>query len=273
MDSETVTCQESRRQENSTSQTEPNSPIGGVPVPGVPVPPAQLWIGHLPIITEQVEKYLQKIWCKTGGCSWCTQCTHIRQRTHHALLWITPGSIYSTEQIEQVLHKMSFMLDEEEHFFFIFELADRLTTASGSQLLKSIEEPPPGYHFILLTERPDALLPTTISRCHVQTWYQKGTVPANELVTLFIAPVIDTIAAMNLIEKNELDEKDSLSLIDLIIEKIFATGKELADTDHTKKLHKRIAILSRELLRPPMPGSSKLLWKNILLQITVNEDK
>jgi DNA polymerase III subunit delta' len=43
--------------------------------------------------------------------------------------------------------------------------ADRLNEAAANKLLKTIEEPPPRTHLILVTAAPDALLETVRSRC------------------------------------------------------------------------------------------------------------
>ena len=43
--------------------------------------------------------------------------------------------------------------------------ADRLKAEAANAFLKTLEEPPPQTLFLLLTERPEQLLPTIISRC------------------------------------------------------------------------------------------------------------
>lgn len=48
---------------------------------------------------------------------------------------------------------------------FIIEDADKMNEPSSNALLKTLEEPPPATHIILLTARPAALLPTIRSRC------------------------------------------------------------------------------------------------------------
>ncbi len=45
--------------------------------------------------------------------------------------------------------------------------AERLNRPTGNKLLKILEEPPPGVHFILTAERPTAVLSTIRSRCAV----------------------------------------------------------------------------------------------------------
>lgn len=51
------------------------------------------------------------------------------------------------------------------HRWILVEEAHRLNESSGNILLKTLEEPPPGTHFILVTHRPEALLQTIRSRC------------------------------------------------------------------------------------------------------------
>jgi DNA polymerase-3 subunit delta' len=49
--------------------------------------------------------------------------------------------------------------------YTLIESADLLNASSANALLKTIEEPPAGMHLLLITERPQALLPTLRSRC------------------------------------------------------------------------------------------------------------
>lgn len=47
----------------------------------------------------------------------------------------------------------------------IIQEADRFMPNTANAFLKTLEEPPPGTHFLLLSNQPDALLPTILSRC------------------------------------------------------------------------------------------------------------
>ncbi|MFN3690724.1 MAG: AAA family ATPase, partial [Fimbriimonadales bacterium] len=51
--------------------------------------------------------------------------------------------------------------------FVILEEAHRLNPAAANALLKTLEEPPPRYHFILTAPASDLLLPTILSRCRI----------------------------------------------------------------------------------------------------------
>lgn len=51
------------------------------------------------------------------------------------------------------------------HRWILIEEAHRLGGAAANMLLKTLEEPPEGTHFLLITHRPESVLPTIRSRC------------------------------------------------------------------------------------------------------------
>ena len=70
-----------------------------------------------------------------------------------------------TEQIVSLQHKASFMPSEGSKKIFIISQAERLHPSAANKLLKLLEEPPAHIMFILVSSRPEALLPTIRSRC------------------------------------------------------------------------------------------------------------
>ncbi len=70
---------------------------------------------------------------------------------------------------EEILPFAQFAPFEARAAFVIFPEADvsfpEQPPESANALLKTLEEPRPGVHFVLLSERPDRLLPTIRSRC------------------------------------------------------------------------------------------------------------
>jgi DNA polymerase-3 subunit delta' len=70
---------------------------------------------------------------------------------------------------EQILPYAQFAPFEASHAFVIFPDADvsfpEQHPEAANAMLKTLEEPRPGVHFILLTSRPDRLLQTIRSRC------------------------------------------------------------------------------------------------------------
>lgn len=49
--------------------------------------------------------------------------------------------------------------------FVIIDNADRLTVEASNAILKSLEEPPPSSIIIMISSRPNLILPTILSRC------------------------------------------------------------------------------------------------------------
>src|SRR3990172_4477768 len=129
------------------------------------LPPAQLFIGQHAQALEAVELFLQKMLCKNNGCNTCILCLQIREKQHHALMWLHPEKNYTIDQFDDLFTTLSLQLQSDELFFFIIQKADFLTAACANKLLKPMEEPPTGYHFILLAERVEQIVPTITSRC------------------------------------------------------------------------------------------------------------
>jgi DNA polymerase-3 subunit delta' len=80
-------------------------------------------------------------------------------RPYNRLLRIGP-----MREIEQ---EANFRPFEGKARIFIIEEADKLNPFSSNALLKTLEEPPPTSHLILITSRPASLLPTIRSRCQM----------------------------------------------------------------------------------------------------------
>jgi DNA polymerase III subunit delta' len=77
------------------------------------------------------------------------------------------GRFITVPQMRELEREANFRPYEGAARLFIIEEADRLNEASSNALLKTLEEPAPTTHLILITSRPAALLPTIRSRCQV----------------------------------------------------------------------------------------------------------
>lgn len=101
------------------------------------------------------------------SCEECVACRHIDAGTFGDLNIISRDAEAATIKIAQTRE-----LSEEAYYrpqdgrrrFIIIDEADRLGPEAANSLLKTLEEPPPTTHIILLTSRPDALLSTIRSR-------------------------------------------------------------------------------------------------------------
>ncbi len=71
----------------------------------------------------------------------------------------------SVDQVREVIEMAG--ARQTRDTFFIFREADKLREEAENSMLKLLEEPKENYHFILLTNSPEALLPTILSRAEV----------------------------------------------------------------------------------------------------------
>ncbi|MBS1879590.1 MAG: hypothetical protein JST31_08765 [Actinobacteria bacterium] len=86
---------------------------------------------------------------------------------HPDLVWIAPrGAQHMVEDVrERVIRAAAYRPFEGGKRVFVIEAAEALRDESQNALLKTLEEPPPYAHIILLTSEPEVLLETIASRC------------------------------------------------------------------------------------------------------------
>lgn len=77
----------------------------------------------------------------------------------------TAGEMYTIESLRQCLRDIELPPFEAPVQFFIFHEAHQMPPVCSNALLKTLEEPPPETYLLLLTDQPEALLSTIISRC------------------------------------------------------------------------------------------------------------
>lgn len=233
------------------------------------LPPAQLLIGKHEHVLQTAEQFLQKIFCTSNGCNTCITCMQIREKQHHAIMWLHPEKNYTIDQLDDLFTTLSFQLQPQELFFFIIQKADFLTTACANKLLKPMEEPPHGYHFILLAERIEQIALTIRSRCVVHSLEsantQHNTHPLYECLTKKIAAPNEF---SKILETAPLNERESIEILDQILTYWLNIYKQHENTsaNNTQTIISIITILQKAYLRPPMPGSTIIFWRNLYLQ-------
>lgn len=92
----------------------------------------------------------------------------VRNGVHPDLTWVAPTSsagILVGDVDQAVVAAASRTPFEAQRRVFVIERADELNDQAANRMLKTLEEPAPFAHLVLLTSRPANILPTIASRC------------------------------------------------------------------------------------------------------------
>lgn len=104
--------------------------------------------------------------CPQGGCGACSTCARVLRDAHADVLHVAPeGSQILVEQIREARRIASRSPVEGRAKVLVLHEADALNPSAANALLKVLEEPASDTLFILISDRPEDLLETIVSRC------------------------------------------------------------------------------------------------------------
>ena len=111
------------------------------------------------------------------ACGVCASCVRIQRGVHPDVVIVEPGDTgaIKIDQIREVVERAAYRPFEGRRRVVVIDEADALMAPAQNALLKMLEEPPSLSVFILVTTRPDMLLPTVRSRCIRLLFTEPGT--------------------------------------------------------------------------------------------------
>jgi DNA polymerase-3 subunit delta' len=141
-------------------------------VAGASLPPSLLFAGPAGVGKRKTAIGLaQALNCLSprdgDACGACTACSRIARGVHPDVAVLEPedsGAI-KIDAVRDLVERAAYRPFEGRRRVVIVDGADALVPQAQNALLKTLEEPPPSSVFILVTARPDVLLPTVRSRC------------------------------------------------------------------------------------------------------------
>lgn len=235
--------------------------------------PVLLITGERDHVVAHATTLLKEAFCNKQGADncFCATCRWISNRQHPSLVWINPHGDYTLDDIEIIFEKVRFAVGPGEQFFFVLEQAHNLTPATANRLLKTLEEPPAGYRFLLLSTNAAGILPTIKSRSVVISLAPEQTAASRHpLLQHFLLPnQQDPFAFEAELKKSALNDTQSGDLLEqlaLTVAEQYRDAILAGQAQQIAHLLQRRELLDRYLRKPPQSGSSDLFWKQLWLQ-------
>ena len=182
------------------------------------------------------------------------------------------GMIFASEASE-IIRKLSLKSFESDFKIMIIWLPEKMHQATANKLLKMIEEPPEKTLFLLVSDEPDKVLPTILSRCQLVKIpafsddeiksYLRSTYGTTEMKSADIARV----ANGNILRAIELSENDEASASNLENFKSLMRFAWKRDVISAVEWSEDMAARGREAQKNFLSYSLRLLRENLMLSL------
>lgn len=182
------------------------------------------------------------------------------------------GMIYASEASE-IIKKLSLKTFESDFKIMIIWLPEKMHQATSNKLLKMIEEPPEKTLFLLVSEEPDKVIPTILSRCQLLKIPSfKGDDIINYITARFDlssdkAADISRVSNGNLLRAIELCENEDSSLVNLEYFKSLMRFAWKRDIISIIGWSEDIASTGREAQKNFISFSLRILRENLMLTL------
>ena len=135
------------------------------------VPAGLLFFGEEGIGKEKAAfAFVSALFCRNrgqaGACGTCRDCRILASGSHPNFHRVSPeNQSILIDDIRSLQGELSLKAFSDRPRAVIISPADRMTVQAANALLKTLEEPPPGTHLLLVAHRISRIPPTIVSRC------------------------------------------------------------------------------------------------------------
>jgi len=131
---------------------------------------------------DVAERTIQLLHCeeKDRPCGRCSLCKRVSEHTHPDVLWVEPqkkSRAISVEQVRGIQQRIQQTTFAGAWKACVLSGADRLTSQASNAFLKTLEEPAGRCLLLLLTDSPQSMLATILSRCQPIVLQDGGEAP------------------------------------------------------------------------------------------------
>jgi DNA polymerase-3 subunit delta' len=182
------------------------------------------------------------------------------------------GLIFASEAAE-IIKKLSLKTYESDFKIMIIWLPEKMHLSAANKLLKMIEEPPEKTLFLLVSDEPDKVIPTIVSRCQlirIPKFTDKEI--RNFIVSEFgtdpnKAEEISRVANGNILRAVELHESEDPSLRNLDYFKSLMRFAYKRDIISLISWSEDMASIGREAQKNFITYSLRILRENLMLSL------
>lgn len=205
----------------------------------------------------------------TTGCNLCLECKKVDRKMHHNIIWLEPEGPYVLSDLEPIFKAVVFALEDTKHFFFVISKAQQLSQSCANSLLKLMEEPPKGYHFILTAQTKERILPTILSRCIIQNYNTESKFDSVffKYFNGFNEP--DFLSFNQALQATKILESELMSLIDQIYSFWMEQLKVMIQENNVVQvilIQNVLDLMNQARAESIMPGSGKIFLRNLYIQ-------
>lgn len=181
--------------------------------------------------SEAAAAFAAGLACRERGCGVCSTCRRVLEGLHPDVETIAPeGNVIRLDDIMPILTHAAYRPYEARAKVYIILEADSLNAETANAFLKTLEEPPAHVHFILVSDHPERLLPTIVSRCQ----------------PVMFSPVPAPALAADLVARYTLDAAQA-TLVARVAAGNLAYARELVTSESARRERGLLLDLARDL--------------------------